>query len=50
MSHGQASSVMAQILPELINQMTPNGQLPQDHHGLLSQALAMVRGYGKTGP
>jgi uncharacterized protein YidB (DUF937 family) len=48
-SHGQASSAMAQILPELINQMTPNGQLPQDHHDLLSQALAMMRGFGKTG-
>src|SRR5262249_26588928 len=25
---GQANSAMAQILPELINQLTPNGQVP----------------------
>jgi uncharacterized protein YidB (DUF937 family) len=48
MSRGQASSAMAQILPELINQMTPNGQLSQDHHDLLSRALAMMRGFGVT--
>jgi uncharacterized protein YidB (DUF937 family) len=26
--HGDASSVLAQILPELVNHMTPQGQLP----------------------
>jgi uncharacterized protein YidB (DUF937 family) len=27
--HGDASSVLASVLPELVNQMTPQGQVPQ---------------------
>jgi len=42
MSHGQASSAMAQILPELVNQLTPNGQVPENHNDLLSQGLDML--------
>jgi YidB-like protein/Ion channel len=30
MSQHQASSTMAQILPELINQLTPNGRIPDN--------------------
>ena len=30
LSHGEASTAMAQILPELINQLTPQGRLPTD--------------------
>jgi uncharacterized protein YidB (DUF937 family) len=44
MSHGQASSALAQILPELINQLTPSGQLPTNHADLISQGLAMLSG------
>lgn len=44
MSHGQASSALAQILPELINQLTPSGQLPTNHADLISQGLAMLTG------
>jgi uncharacterized protein YidB (DUF937 family) len=43
MSHGQASSAMAQILPELINQLTPNGRVPEDSSDLISRALSMLR-------
>lgn len=46
MSHGQASSALAQILPELINQLTPNGQVPSDHGDLISKGLAMLTGRG----
>jgi uncharacterized protein YidB (DUF937 family) len=46
MSNGQASSAMAQILPELINQLTPNGQVPSDHGDLISKGLAMLTGRG----
>jgi uncharacterized protein YidB (DUF937 family) len=35
---------MAQILPELINQLTPNGQLPGNHGDLLTRGLSMLRG------
>jgi uncharacterized protein YidB (DUF937 family) len=46
MSHGQASSALAQVLPELINQLTPGGQLPNNHADLISQGLAMLSGRG----
>jgi uncharacterized protein YidB (DUF937 family) len=46
MSHGQASSALAQILPELINQLTPGGQLPNNHGDLIAQGLAMLTGRG----
>jgi uncharacterized protein YidB (DUF937 family) len=43
-SPGQASSVMAQLLPELVNHLTPQGQVPADHQDLISKALVMLRG------
>src|SRR5262245_41416277 len=46
MSHGQASSALAQVLPELINQLTPSGQVPSNHSDLISQGLAMLTGRG----
>lgn len=38
----QASGGLAQLLPELVNQMTPSGQVPADHHDLISDALAAL--------
>lgn len=46
MSHGQTSAAMAQILPELVNQLTPTGKLPDNHGDLISQALSMLRAGG----
>lgn len=43
-SRGQASSAMAQLLPELINHLTPQGQVPSDHADLISRALGMLGG------
>jgi uncharacterized protein YidB (DUF937 family) len=42
----QAGSSMAQILPELINQLTPNGQVPANHSSLLADGLKMLQGLG----
>jgi uncharacterized protein YidB (DUF937 family) len=42
-SQGQAGSAMARILPELINQLTPNGQMPDNAGDLLSRGLSMLR-------
>jgi uncharacterized protein YidB (DUF937 family) len=42
LSHGDASSGLAQVLPQIINQMTPNGQVPADHADLLKQALSAL--------
>lgn len=44
MSNSQASSVLAQILPELVNQLTPQGTLPDNHSDLISQGLTLLRG------
>jgi uncharacterized protein YidB (DUF937 family) len=41
MSHGEVSGGLAQILPQLINHVTPNGQVPQDH-SMIQDALGML--------
>jgi uncharacterized protein YidB (DUF937 family) len=43
MSPEQASAAMAKILPELINQLTPNGRAPDNVSDLLSQGLSMLQ-------
>jgi len=43
LSHGDASAGLAQVLPQIINHLTPNGQVPDDHHELLAQALQMLK-------
>jgi len=39
----QASSSLAVMLPELINQLTPNGKVEADSNDLLTQGLSMLR-------
>lgn len=46
MPAGQASSALAKVLPELVNQMTPDGQVPDNHGDLLSQGLDMLKKLG----
>jgi uncharacterized protein YidB (DUF937 family) len=41
MSHGDVSGGLAQILPQLVNHVTPNGQVPQDHN-MLQDALGSL--------
>jgi uncharacterized protein YidB (DUF937 family) len=41
-SQGQAGSILSQVLPELVNQLTPNGQVPDNHNDLLSQGLSAL--------
>ena len=36
------SSGLAQLLPQIIDQLTPNGQVPED--GLLAQGLQLLKG------
>jgi uncharacterized protein YidB (DUF937 family) len=42
----QAGASMAQLLPELVNQLTPHGQLPADHGTLLQDGLKILQGLG----
>lgn len=46
MSSGQAGSALSHLLPEIVNQMTPQGQVPDDHEDLLTKGLEMLRGAG----
>jgi uncharacterized protein YidB (DUF937 family) len=42
MPQEQAGSTMAQVLPELINQLTPQGQLPANSDEEIAQGLSML--------
>jgi len=42
-SPGQAGSILSQILPELVNQLTPGGQVPDNHSDILSKGLELLR-------
>jgi uncharacterized protein YidB (DUF937 family) len=44
----QASGSLADMLPQLIDQMTPNGQMPQGGD-LLTQGLGMLKKGGLFG-
>jgi uncharacterized protein YidB (DUF937 family) len=41
-SEQQASSGLAQLLPEVINQLTPEGQVPENSNDEISQGLSML--------
>lgn len=45
---GEAAGGLASMLPQLIDQMTPQGQVPQGSGDLVSQALAILN-QSKTG-
>jgi len=40
---GDAAGGLAHTLPTVIDQMTPNGQIPADHNDLVAQALAILQ-------
>ena len=42
----QAGTSMAQLLPELINQLTPGGQVPGNHNSLVADGLKMLQSLG----
>ena len=42
-SNGQAGSILSQLLPELVNQLTPDGQIPDNHNDILSKGLELLR-------
>jgi len=42
MSRGEAAGGLASMLPQIIDQMTPQGQVPDNHSDMVSQALAML--------
>jgi uncharacterized protein YidB (DUF937 family) len=42
MSQGEASGGLASMLPQIIDGMTPHGQVPDEHNDLVAQALAIL--------
>lgn len=46
MSHEQAAGGLAQALPDVVDRMTPQGQLPAGDSDIVAQALAMLRNKG----
>ena len=42
MTQSQASENLSEVLPELVNQMTPDGQLPDNDNDLISDALRQL--------
>jgi len=47
MSGEQASSGIAQLLPELISRFTPEGRIPENQDDLMSQAKSMLAGFSQ---
>jgi uncharacterized protein YidB (DUF937 family) len=43
MTTEQASAGLAQVLPEVVNHMTPSGELPANDHDMISDALAQLK-------
>jgi uncharacterized protein YidB (DUF937 family) len=46
-SHGDAAGGLASMLPQLIDKLTPQGQVPANHDDLVAQALSLLN--KKTG-
>jgi uncharacterized protein YidB (DUF937 family) len=43
MTREQASDDVAQMLPQVVDQMTPAGQIPENHGDLVNEALAILQ-------
>jgi uncharacterized protein YidB (DUF937 family) len=43
LSHDEAAGQLAQTLPNVVDQMTPEGEIPQGHDDLVNQALAILQ-------
>jgi uncharacterized protein YidB (DUF937 family) len=42
LSHTDASSGLAQVLPQVVDKMTPEGQVPADHGDMVARARALL--------
>lgn len=48
-THEEAASQLAHALPQVVDKLTPQGQVPENHSDLVNQALAILQG-GHGGP
>jgi len=44
MSPGETGSSLARVLPEVVDRLTPDGEVPDNQHDLISRGLSMLRG------
>jgi uncharacterized protein YidB (DUF937 family) len=42
-SQGEAAGGLASMLPQMIDKMTPQGQVPDDHQDIVAEALALLK-------
>ena len=42
LSHGEAAGGLAQVLPQVIDKLTPSGEVPDNHNEMVEQALALL--------
>jgi len=42
LSHGEAAGGLAQVLPQLIDNFTPNGQIADNHDDMVAQVMAAL--------
>jgi uncharacterized protein YidB (DUF937 family) len=42
LSHGEAAGGLAQVLPQIVDRLTPNGEVPANDSDLVAQALALL--------
>ena len=43
MSHQDVAGGLARTLPEVVDRMTPQGQIPDDHNDIVAQALEILQ-------
>jgi uncharacterized protein YidB (DUF937 family) len=43
MSNGAIAGGLAAVLPQLVDRMTPQGQVPANHNDLVAEAIAMLQ-------
>ncbi len=48
-THEEAAGQLAHALPQVVDKLTPQGQVPENHSDLVNQALAILQG-GQGGP
>lgn len=46
-SHEQAASEVSQVLPDVVDRMTPQGSVPAGGDDIVAQALQMLQGRGR---
>jgi uncharacterized protein YidB (DUF937 family) len=47
LSHGEAQSQLSQILPQVVDKLTPNGQLPDPSSGGLGDIGSLLERFGR---